>query len=167
VPEANLLALLRSVADKTPPLCRSDEGFLFVRLPILSMALQSYDATSMEDVYAKACDGDGSTQAILQGLTEFILNEKNVPCSKAAASTCVYALIKNGFNRNLDCPVVPLASRVLESILAASSSKDLYGMKAGINYLSLLVRMFNTLLCLFRAHCDFVMLIVFICQRLL
>ena len=141
VPEKKILSLLISVVDKIPPLSKSDEGFLFVRLPVLSVALQSLEANDLEKIYAKACEADESTKSILDGLSEFILSDKNLPSTKAAAGTCVYALGKSGINCNLECPVVPQASKAFEAIVNAVASDDLGGVKNGINYMSLLVRM--------------------------
>ena len=145
VPEEKLLSLLISVVDKIPPLSKSDEGFLFVHLPILSVALQSCEANDLEKIFAKACETDESTKSILDGLSEFILSDKNLPSTKAAAVTCVHALVKSGINRNLECPVVRQASKTLEAIVNAVASDDMDGIKTGINYLSLLVRIYELL----------------------
>ena len=140
VPEKKILSLLISVVDKIPPLSKSDEGFLFVRLPVLSVALQSLEANNLEKIYAKACETDESTKSILDGLSEFILSDKNIPSTKAAAGTCVHALVRSGINCNLECPVVPQASKAFDAIVSAVASDDMGGIKSGINYMSLLVR---------------------------
>jgi hypothetical protein len=49
----------------------------------------------------------------------------------------VHALLKSGFNRNLDCPMKPLLVDVTKRIIG--SSNDLTDTKNCLNYLSLLV----------------------------
>lgn len=144
MPEEKILSLLISVVDKIPPLSSSDEGFLFVRLPVLSVALQSCTANDLDRIYAKACDADESTKSFLDGLSEFVLSDTNFARTKSAATTCVYALVKGGINRDHDCPVISLTTKAMEKIMTSVSANDIDGMNTGINYLSLLVRTLDT-----------------------
>ena len=142
VPRERLKKLLKAISDKIPPLSQADEGVLLVRLPILSAALQSVEPSLLEEVVSEI-DSDGGLPVtqLLQGLTEYVLSAEHLTNARNTGAFCVHALLKSGFNRNLNCPVKPLLIDINKRILA--SSNDLTVTKNCLNYLSLLVSQYT------------------------
>ena len=150
VPSSRLKKLLKTISDKIPPLSEGDEGILIVVLPILSAALQAADPLLLEQVVGELNFDEGlPVTELLGGLTEYVLSEEHLASVRNAAALCVYALLKSGFNRNLDCPATTLLDDINRRILAASN--DLRGASNCLNYLSLLVSLNYTR----RFHCEF------------
>jgi len=137
VPRKRLKKLLKTISDKIPPLSEADEGILIVRLPILSAALQAAEAAILEEVVNEIENDDGiPVTELLEGLTEYVLSKEHLTSVRNAGALCVYALLKSGFNRNLDCPTKPLLNDINDRVLYASN--DLGMMRNCLNYLSLL-----------------------------
>lgn len=138
VPPSRLKKLLKTISDKIPPLSEGDEGILIVVLPILSAALQAADPLLLEQVVDEVnCDEGLPVTELLGGLTEYVLSEEHLASVRNAGALCVYALLKSGFNRNLDCPAKTLLDDINRRILA--SSNDLRSTTNCLNFLSLLV----------------------------
>ena len=138
VPRKRLKKLLKTISDKIPPLSEADEGILIVRLPILSAALQAAESAVLEEVVSEIESDEGiPVTELLGGLTEYVLSDEHLTSVRNAGALCVYALLKSGFNRNLDCPAKPLLNDINDRIL--SSSNDLRATRNCLNYLSLLV----------------------------
>ena len=92
----------------------------------------------LEDVVSEIDADEGLPMSqLLQGLTEYMLSAYHSSNSRTAAALCVHALLKSGFNRNLDCPMKPLLVDVTKRIIG--SSNDLTDTKNCLKYLSLLV----------------------------
>ena len=132
---------MKAISDKIPPLSQADEGVLIVRLPLLSAALEAADPGLLQDVTSDIHSDGGLFPAatqLLEGLTDYVLGDQQRLSSaiKAGASS-VHALLKNGFDRNLDCPAKPLLDGIKHRIFA--SSDDHGAMKNCLNYLSLVV----------------------------
>ncbi len=109
-----------------------------MRLPILSSALQAAGATTLEEVVNEMEREDGlPVTELLGGLIEYVLSEEHLTSVRNAGALCVYALLKSGFNRNLDCPTKPLLNNIIDRVLSASN--DLRATRNCLNYLSLLV----------------------------
>mmetsp|Transcript_4110 Transcript_4110/g.9913 ORF Transcript_4110/g.9913 Transcript_4110/m.9913 type:complete len:1275 (-) Transcript_4110:2478-6302(-) len=137
VPKERLKKLLKAISDKIPPLSEGDEVVLLVRLPILSAVLQEAEPSLLEDVVSKIDNDEGQPIAqLIQDLTEYVLSDEHLPSARSAGALCVHALLKSGFNRNLDCPTKPLLIDINERFL--SSSTGVSGTKNCLNYLSLL-----------------------------
>ena len=108
-----------------------------MRLPILSAALQAAKPSIMEEMVSEIDGDDGlPVKELLEGLTEYVLSDEHSSNARNAGAFCVYALIKSGFNRNLDCPAKLLLDDINNRIL---SSNDLRATRNCLNYLSLLV----------------------------
>ena len=138
VPPSRLKKLLKTISDKIPPLSEGDEGILIVLLPILSAALQAAEPSLLEEVVSEInCDEGLPVTELLRGLTEYVLSNEHLASVRNAAALCVHALLKSGFNRNLDCPAKPLLDDINCRILATSS--DLRAKTNCLNYLSLIV----------------------------
>ncbi len=131
-------ALLLAVSNKVPPLSRTDEADLFVRLPLLSTALQNTSPSVVEETLSviNGADKKGAL-VLLEGLADYVLNDEQLADSRNAAACCVHALVKSGFNRNLDCPAKPLVKVVADSILATPPKVTV--VRNCLNFLSLLV----------------------------
>ena len=109
-----------------------------MRLPIVSAALQSADPLLLEGVVNEIDIDEGlHVSQLLQDFTEYVLSANHLSTSRTAGALCVDALLKSGFNRNLDCPAKPLLIDVTKRMIA--SSNDLTVTKNCLNYLSLLV----------------------------
>jgi hypothetical protein len=141
VPEERLKKLLRKVTNKIPPLSKSDEGDLFVVLPILAAALQS----ASPDVLKTALnDADENVNQIavdlLEGLISYSLSSEHLSSARVAAASCVHGLLKIGFEEGGDCPVKLLVSGVADAL---DTTKDDSGATQNcLSFLSLLVRCF-------------------------
>lgn len=139
VPRERLKKLLKAISDKVPPLSKADEGVLLVRLPILSAALQGAESSLLEGVVSEIGSNDGlPVTQLLQDLTEYVLSDEHLSNARNAGALCVHALLKSGFNRNLDCPTKSLLVDIKNQILS-SSSLGATATKNCLNYLSLLV----------------------------
>eukprot|EP00536_Pseudo-nitzschia_multiseries_P003970 jgi/Psemu1/284769/fgenesh1_pg.63_\ len=150
VPKERLKKLLKAISDRIPPLSKGDEAVLLVRLPILSAVLQEADPSLLEDVVNEIDNDDGIPIAqLIQDLTEYVLSDEHLSSARNAGALCVHALLKSGFNRNLDCPTKPLLVDINNRLL--SSSTGVSGMKNCLNYLSLLT--FYDLFLIGRAPC--------------
>mmetsp|Transcript_17018 Transcript_17018/g.19065 ORF Transcript_17018/g.19065 Transcript_17018/m.19065 type:complete len:991 (-) Transcript_17018:2749-5721(-) len=136
VPRERLKKLLTAISKKIPPLSQADECELLVRLPIVSAALQSADPLLEGVVNEIDIDEGLHVSQLLQDLTEYVLSANHLSTSRTAGALCVDALLKSGFNRNLDCPAKPLLIDVTKRMIA--SSNDLTVTKNCLNYLSLL-----------------------------
>lgn len=132
------MTLLREVSNKIPPLSGTDEADLFVRLPLLNATLQSTSPSTVEEILEET-GGSSKNGALilLEGLTDFVLNDQQLTDSRNAAACCVHALVKSGFNKNLDCPAKPLVKVVVDFIAAAPPKVTV--LKNCLNFFSLLV----------------------------
>jgi hypothetical protein len=139
VPMARVKTLVMAIWNKIPPLSKTDEANLFVRLPVLAAALQSSTSSEMEEILT-VIDGNGNNCAslFLEGLTDYVLNEQHFSDARNSAACCIHALVKHGFNKNLDCPAKPLLKIAVDCILAFPSKVAL--VKNCLNFFALLVR---------------------------
>ena len=138
VPRDRLKRLLKTISDKIPPLSQADEGILIVRLPLLNSALQAAEPSLLEEVVSEIDRDEGlQVTQLLAGLTDYVLSDEHMSSARNAGAFCVHALLKSGFNRNLDCPAKPLLYDINSRIL--SSSNDLRVTRNCLNYLSLVV----------------------------
>ena len=109
-----------------------------MRLPILSAALQAAAPSLLEEVVSEIDSDEGlPVTELLRGLTEYVLSDEHLSSVRDAGAICVYALLKGGFNRNLNCPAKSLLDDVNNRII--SSFNDFGAMRNCLNYLSLVV----------------------------
>ena len=109
-----------------------------MRLPVLSTVLLSAESSLLEEIVSEVdSEEEMPITELMQGLSEYVFSAEHISNSRTAGALCVYALIKNGFNKNLDCPVKPLLVNNINCIIA--SSNDFTVTKNCLNFLSLLV----------------------------
>lgn len=138
VPKARVKTLLIRVSNKIPPLSKTDEADLFVRLPVLSKALASTSPADIEELMSTVYGSDKKgASLLLEGLTDYVLNDQHFSDSRNAAACCVHTLIKDGFNKNLDCPAKPLVEAIADSLSASFS--NVAAVKKCLDIFSLLV----------------------------
>jgi hypothetical protein len=138
VPKARLAMLLKTVAKKVPPLSKTDEADLLVRLPILGAALEAAEPSRLQEILMEI-DGEGENlvRQLLQDLTDYALSSEHLSNGRKAAASCAHAILKNGFVKNPVCPVKPLIANVV-SVMNASRD-NLIVMMNCVNFLSVLV----------------------------
>jgi len=123
VPRERMTKLLKAVSQKVPPLSKADEGDLFVRLPILAAALQSAVPSMLQGVLTEVNEDDKElVPEFLQGLTDYALSAEHPPSGRTAAASCVHAILKNGFGRDVECPVKPLMEQVSNTLVVSSAN---------------------------------------------
>lgn len=119
-----------------------------MRLPLLNSALQAAEPSLLEEVVSEIDKDEGlPVTQLLAGLTDYVLSDEHMSSARNAGAFCVHALLKSGFNRNLDCPAKPLLGDIYNRI--HSSSNDLRVTRNCLDYLSLLVRNCFIPLCVF------------------
>ncbi|KAG7353695.1 Dos2-interacting transcription regulator of RNA-Pol-II [Nitzschia inconspicua] len=137
VPKERLAKLLKSVNNKIPPLSKRDEGDLFVRLPILSEALQSTSPDILKSLIGEMGDGEKVVALdLLKGLTSYSLSVEHLSSSRVAAASCVHGLLRSGFGTGGDCPTKPLVESVADAL--DISKDDMGATQNCLSFLSLL-----------------------------
>jgi hypothetical protein len=138
VPKRRLKELLQSVSNKIPPLSKTDESDLFVRLPILAASLQS---TSSDDLIAVLSEVEGNENMALldlfKALVSYTLSVDHLASARVAAASCVHGLLSKSLDKGGDCPVKPLIA-IVADVLDASPD-DLGTTQNCLSFLSLLV----------------------------
>ena len=120
VPRQRLLHLTKEVSDIIPPLSDMDNINLFVRLPILGLALaslQNNDDSAMETEETSLHD---YCISMLPGLTEYVLSDENDSRARSGAASCIFAILSFGTLDILDCPVLPLVKDTINPYISAA-----------------------------------------------